>query len=141
MLTKIAKDFYWEMSHRLPFHKGPCRNIHGHSYKLRVEIEGELNNDGMVMDYYDLKQIVMPIIDKLDHSFAVDKNDELMLNFLKQNNFKFYLTDKSTTAENLVEHFFELLQNQIKEKFSNVKNMKLRLFETEDVYAEISRSL
>jgi len=85
MKARIAKDFYWEMTHRLPFHKGPCRNIHGHSYRLRVEIEGELDEDGMVLDYYHLKQLLAPVIDSLDHSFAVDENDDLMLDFLKQN--------------------------------------------------------
>lgn len=141
MLTKIAKDFYWEMSHRLPFHQGPCRNIHGHSYKIRVEIEGELDDNGMVLDYYDLKQIVLPIIENLDHSFVVDKNDNLMINFLKQNNFKYYITEQTTTAENLVKHFFDLLKIQIKTKFPHIKKLMLRLYETENVYAEISENI
>ena len=39
---KIAKEFRWEMGHRLPEHFGLCKNIHGHSYKMIVEFEGEL---------------------------------------------------------------------------------------------------
>ena len=38
---KIAKEFRWEMGHRLPEHFGLCKNIHGHSYKMVVEFEGE----------------------------------------------------------------------------------------------------
>ncbi|MFI5263969.1 MAG: 6-carboxytetrahydropterin synthase, partial [Candidatus Kapaibacterium sp.] len=30
MLTRISKSFRWEMAHRLPFHEGGCRHIHGH---------------------------------------------------------------------------------------------------------------
>ena len=55
---KIGKEFRWEMGHRLPLHTRGCQNIHGHSYKLIVEIEGEPGANGMVADYTDLKQIV-----------------------------------------------------------------------------------
>jgi 6-pyruvoyltetrahydropterin/6-carboxytetrahydropterin synthase len=65
---KIAKEFKWEMGHRLPEHFDKCKNIHGHSYKMIVELEGEILESGMVMDYYDLKKIINPIVEKLDHS-------------------------------------------------------------------------
>ena len=29
MRTTISKQFRWEMGHRLPFHEGLCKNIHG----------------------------------------------------------------------------------------------------------------
>ena len=138
MNTKIAKDFYWEMSHRLPDHKGLCKNIHGHSYKIRVELEGELNEEGMVLDYYDLKQLFLPIIEVFDHSFIVDKDDEIMINFLKSNNFKHFIIQKTTTAEHIVEYIYNIVSENIKDQFSNIKNLKLRLYETEDVYAEVS---
>ena len=39
---KVAKEFKWEMGHRLPEHFGNCKNIHGHSYKMIAEFEGEI---------------------------------------------------------------------------------------------------
>lgn len=137
MITKIAKDFYWEMSHRLPFHKGPCKNIHGHSYKIRVEISGEPDINGIVIDYYDLKLVMIPLIEQLDHSFVVDKNDTLMINFLKENNMKYFILNKTTTAENLAEYIFIEIKNQIRNKFNNISHLTVRLFETDDVYAEV----
>ena len=74
---KIAKEFNWEMGHRLPEHFGKCKNIHGHSYKMMVELDGDVNDNGMVMDYYDLKKIVNPIVENLDHAFMVYEQDEL----------------------------------------------------------------
>ena len=139
MITKIAKDFYWEMSHRLPFHKGPCKNIHGHSYKIRVEISGEPDNNGIVID--DLKLVMLPLIEQLDHSFVVDKNDTLMINFLKENNMKYYILNKTTTAENLAEYIFTEIKNQLKSKFKNISHLTIRLFETDDVYAEVDGSI
>ena len=141
MKTRIAKDFYWEMSHRLPFHKGPCRNIHGHSYKIRVEVEGELNDEGMVLDYYDLKLLFNPIINLLDHSFVVDKSDVVMIEFLKTNDLKYHIIDKYTTAENLVEYIFNLVKPEIQKKYSNITELTIRLYETKDVFAEVNEEL
>ena len=79
---KIAKEFHWEMGHRLPEHFGKCKNIHGHSYKMIVEIEGDVLESGMVMDYYDLKKIITPIVEELDHAFLVYKDDVQIIKFI-----------------------------------------------------------
>ena len=51
---RISKEFRWEMGHRLQLHKGLCKNLHGHSYKMEVELTGDVLENGMVLDYYDL---------------------------------------------------------------------------------------
>ena len=140
MQTRIAKDFIWEMSHRLTFHKGPCKNIHGHSYKLRVEVEGNLNSNSMILDYYDLESIVRPLLNQLDHAFLCDKNDDLMINFLAANGFKHYIMDDFTTAENMVDMFIQKFKPEF-EKFQNIESMMIRVYETFDVYAEKRISL
>jgi 6-pyruvoyltetrahydropterin/6-carboxytetrahydropterin synthase len=137
MKTKIAKDFYWEMSHRLPYHNGPCRNIHGHSYKLRVEISGEPKDDGMLLDYYDLKILIMPIVEMLDHCFVVDKDDNVMIDFLKANEFKHHILDTFTTAENLTAYIFGLIKTELKANYPQITELNIRLYETQDVFAEI----
>ena len=69
MKSKIAKEFKWEMSHRLPYHQGPCKNLHGHTYKLEVVVKGDIRKDGMLMDFNELKEVVnSSILDLLDHS-------------------------------------------------------------------------
>ena len=70
---KIAKEFRWEMGHRLQCHKGKCINLHGHSYKLLVEFIGNVEDNGMVMDYFDVKEVVGPIVEELDHSVVISK--------------------------------------------------------------------
>ncbi len=85
---KIAKEFRWEMGHRLPEHFGLCKNIHGHSYKMLVEFEGELDKNGMIIDYYDVEKIINPIIEKLDHAFMVNKDDKIVLGVFRKDEFK-----------------------------------------------------
>jgi 6-pyruvoyltetrahydropterin/6-carboxytetrahydropterin synthase len=65
--TKISRRFTFEAAHFLPDHPGKCKNLHGHRWELIVEIAGMLQN-GMVMDYADLKKIVEEnVIDQFDH--------------------------------------------------------------------------
>lgn len=65
---ELCKEFSFEASHILPKHSGKCHRLHGHSWKLRVYVKGEVNPEtGFVMDYADIKKIVQPIVDNLDH--------------------------------------------------------------------------
>jgi 6-pyruvoyltetrahydropterin/6-carboxytetrahydropterin synthase len=136
---KIAKEFRWEMGHRLPEHFGLCKNIHGHSYKMLVEFEGELNEDEMIIDYYDVEKIINPIIERLDHSFMVNKNDKVVLEFLEKMNSKKVVVDFQSTAENICTYIL----SEIKKANlpSNVKEINIRVFETTDDYAEESLKL
>ena len=136
MKAKVAKEFHWEMGHRLQNHKGLCRNIHGHSYRMRVEIEGDINPDGMVLDYYDINECVKPLIIALDHAFICDNNDELMLDFLKSNDLKCVIINCPTTAENILLYITEQIKLQLKQ-YQNISKLTVRLHETESVHAEI----
>ena len=110
MESIIAKDFNWEMGHRLPFHTGGCQNIHGHSYKMRVEISGRIDSStGMVMDYFDIKALVQPIVDQLDHSFLCDSSDKLLMDFFAQHPMKVNFIDMYSTAENIAYYILQQL--------------------------------
>jgi len=135
----IARDFHWEMGHRLPFHEHGCANIHGHSYKLRVELEGTCDEHGMLMDYGEMKLLVMPIIDQLDHCFLCDEGDALMRNFLASTQMKYKIVPFPSTAENLVHYLLEELW-MVFEPFRRITKLRLRLRETDVSYAECVHS-
>lgn len=131
---KIAKEFRWEMGHRLPEHFGLCKNIHGHSYKMIVEFEGELDKNQMVIDYYDVEKIINPVIEKLDHSFMVNVNDKIVIEFLEKMNSKKVVVGFNSTAENICGY----LLSEIKKCLlpSNISSIKVRVYETQFDYAE-----
>ena len=89
---RITKIFHFEMAHALNNYDGLCRNIHGHSYKLRVTLIGQPSNDktspkkGMLIDFSDIKKIVREsIIDKYDHALVLNQNtDKIIIDTLKQ---------------------------------------------------------
>jgi 6-pyruvoyltetrahydropterin/6-carboxytetrahydropterin synthase len=77
-LVRITREFPFEMAHALWNYDGPCRNIHGHSYRLFVTVSGKPLNDpasnrnGMLMDFSELKAIVRTtVIDQFDHALVV----------------------------------------------------------------------
>lgn len=65
---ELTKEFRFEASHVLPKHPGKCSRLHGHSWVLRVSVEGQVNKDtGFVMDYADISSKVKQLVDSLDH--------------------------------------------------------------------------
>jgi 6-pyruvoyltetrahydropterin/6-carboxytetrahydropterin synthase len=131
---KIAKEFRWEMGHRLPEHYGQCKNIHGHSYKMMVEFEGKIDKQGMIIDYYDVEKIMNPIIEKLDHAFMVNKNDKVVIEFLEKMNSKKVIVDFPSTAENICAYTL----NEVRKTNlpANIEAIKVRVYETVHDYAE-----
>lgn len=136
-LTRIAREFHWEMGHRLPFHEGGCRNIHGHSYRMQVVLEGRLDAQGMVMDYFDMKALVQPLVDRVDHSFLCDDQDSTMLSFFAENPLKHVVVPFLTTAENLVGWFLSEIARLLA-SYENIVTISVRIHETERSYAERS---
>ncbi len=132
---KIAKDFRWEMAHRLQCHKGKCYNLHGHSYRMQVEFEGNINsNTGMVLDYFDVKDIVAPLVNRLDHTVIIWNKDTKLIEKISELDSASVIVPFETTAENLVRYFLEkILQANLPKE---IRKIKVRVCETENTYAE-----
>lgn len=135
-IVEIAKEFHWEMGHRLPYHDGGCRNLHGHSYRMRVVVRGVPDERGMVVDYFDLRDILVPIIDQIDHAFLCDESDSLILDFLKEQKMKHVLIPFPSTAENIATWLLDQVVHHLA-PYTNLESIAVRLHETERTYAEV----
>lgn len=71
---KIEKTFYIDAAHSLPHYQGKCKQLHGHTWTLKISIDGEPDKlTGMILDFSDLKYIVeTQVISKLDHTYLND---------------------------------------------------------------------
>lgn len=70
MRVRLARNFGFEAAHHLPtFPEGhKCRRLHGHSFRFKVVVEGEVNADrGYLVDYGDIARAVDPVVAQLDH--------------------------------------------------------------------------
>jgi 6-pyruvoyltetrahydropterin/6-carboxytetrahydropterin synthase len=136
---KIAKEFRWEMGHRLPFHEGLCKNIHGHSYKMVVEIIGEVNKNGMIIDFYDLGNIVKPVLDIYDHAFLCWENDEPLREFLEKQDMKRVIVSYQSTVENICADLIRKIYNGLNNLDGyNFEKLSVKIFETPNSFAESS---
>lgn len=55
-------------AHQLMNYSGPCENLHGHTWKIRLTVEGtELDESGMLVDFRILKKLLHIIHDEFDH--------------------------------------------------------------------------
>jgi 6-pyruvoyltetrahydropterin/6-carboxytetrahydropterin synthase len=134
---KITKQFDFCMAHRLTFHKGKCYNLHGHNYLLEVEVEGKLDENGFVMDFGDLKEIVKPFVEWLDHSLWVYNRDEILIEAHKiygMETFKTNIMDMESTAENIAKWFWQQLKLHTPDQLDMLR--RIRVWETSTSYAE-----
>jgi 6-pyruvoyltetrahydropterin/6-carboxytetrahydropterin synthase len=72
---KLTKRFVFHASHQLT---GEISEpLHGHSYKLEVSVIGDVNSDGIVIDFHKLKSLVnSKVIEKLNHHHLNDVLDQ-----------------------------------------------------------------
>lgn len=140
MLVKIAKEFRWEMGHRLSYHKDGCQNLHGHSYKMAVELVGTQNEGGMVLDYGEIKTLITPLIESLDHSTMLHQDDQEVVAFMSKQNMKTVLVPFHPTAENIAIWFLNQLKPQLS-AYNNLKNLTIRVHETATATAEVTTIL
>lgn len=78
---RIAKMVTFEAAHQLPNHAGKCSRLHGHSYRVELQLEGLVrpadgaSNEGMVVDFSDVKAVWDRVHTRIDHSFLNDVLD------------------------------------------------------------------
>ena len=96
-------------------HSGPCKKMHGHNWKVEVEITGEkLDKIGMVVDFKEIRKATNLVVDELDHEFL--------------NNLEPFSED-NPTAENIARYIFTKLSEEFSNK--NVKVNSIKLWETD----------
>ena len=76
MRTRVTRSFTFEAAHRLPWHAGKCRDLHGHGYRLEVTVEGRVDENGVVVDFDDLARVVeAEVLERYDHRLLNDVLD------------------------------------------------------------------
>ena len=61
--------------HFIPRHE-KCSRLHGHSYIVRLRLEGDIGKEGMIMDFVVLKKKLKEIIEEVDHKTLLPTKSE-----------------------------------------------------------------
>lgn len=117
----IFKEVEFSAAHFIPGHPGDCKNLHGHTYKVRVYIKRKkLNELNMVMDFSELALIIQKVLGKFDHK---------LLNELRE--FK----KLTPTAENIAYVIFKKIKKLLPKE---VKISKIEVYESDSSCAIFS---
>lgn len=141
-IIRITKRFNFEAGHALHGYEGKCKNIHGHSYKLDVTVQGIPIKDrsnpkyGMVIDFADLKKIVKEeIVTPFDHAIVFNKRSphrDLAEELIKREH-NVILVDYQPTIEMMVIDFAERITCKLPK---NIQLFSIKLQETASSFAE-----
>lgn len=141
-MIRLTKEFSYEMAHTLVGYDGPCREIHGHSYRLFVTVCGEPEQNprspkfGMVMDFGELKRIVRErVVDRYDHAMVVRQTEanREVVELLRLHYDKVIVTPYQPTCENMVQEFAQDIAAHLP---AGVALFSVKLHETATSFAE-----
>jgi len=135
MLT-VSKQCQFDAAHVLTRHEGQCRNLHGHTYRVIVEVAEAEDGRDMVIDFKDLKQVIREVIlERFDHAFIYNEasaSECEIATVIAKHGMKSVGLPFRSTAENLARHFYLSLAERV-----NVASVKV--YETPESCAEFRR--
>ena len=116
-LLKTEKSF--DAAHFLKGYKGKCSNLHGHRWRVVIEVRGDhLIFDGqlrdMIVDFKTLKKDLKEVTDYFDHSLIYEEGSlkPSTVAALKEENFRLVTVHGRPTAENLAAFFCSMMQKK-----------------------------
>ena len=99
-MFEVTVEDSFAAGHYLRNYKGKCENPHGHNYKVRVTLAGqELDKAGLLLDFKELKMVMKPVIERLDHRMINDVAPFTTLNPSAENLAKFFFDETNVTLK------------------------------------------
>lgn len=100
-MYELSVEVGFSSAHQLRGYKGKCENMHGHNWKVQVNVSAErLNELDLAIDFHDLKKIVGEVVSPLDHSFL---------------NEVFPFTEKNPSSENIAKWIFDTIKKRLQD--------------------------
>ncbi|TAN39394.1 MAG: 6-carboxytetrahydropterin synthase QueD [Nitrospirae bacterium] len=105
-MFEVTIEVSFSAAHQLRGYKGNCENMHGHNWRVQVNVMAErLNEIDIALDFRDLKRIAREIIAPLDHAFLNDI---------------FPFTEKNPSSENIAKWIYDSLKKKINDEVLRV---------------------
>lgn len=141
---KVTKEVTFDSAHMLSNYSGKCHNLHGHTYKLQVTVEGpvvtEGNEEGMVTDFNNLKRVIDSVTERFDHAiiFSDDRlrgeAENALLEWARTYDMNYIiLPDAKSTSEYIALY----IKAQIESAYSPIKRISVKVWETPTSFAEV----
>lgn len=98
-MFEVSVEQTFAAGHALRNYRGKCENVHGHNYRVQVNLEGEqLDKTGLLVDFTEVKRAMREVIETLDHQFINDIPP---------------FTELNPSSENMALYFYQRLTDGI----------------------------
>ena len=110
---KLKTEFTFDAAHRLVGYEGKCKQLHGHIWRVEIEVEGQkLDDVGMIWDFTNVKTIK----EHSDHKTILKvckENQDLVYGITKScGSTSICMMHDNPTAENLAKFILSTLKIQ-----------------------------
>ena len=117
-MYRVKVTDHFAAAHQLFGYEGKCEGLHGHNWKVEVNLEGEnLDKIGLLIDFKALKKMLKDVIEELDHK---------MLNELEP------FQENNPTSELIARYIYNKLKKDIP---GNVELASVSVWESETARA------
>ena len=114
-MFELMVEASFSSAHQLRGYKGECEKLHGHNWKVQVNVVAEwLNDQDMAIDFHDLKAFLQEVITPLDHGFL---------------NEIFPFTEKNPSSENIAKWIYDSLKKKVED--NNIRLSAVTVWESE----------
>lgn len=141
---ELDKEYFkFSAAHFLIFPDGSAERLHGHNYRVFVEIDAALTRFGLVIDFKMVKPVVREICDELDEHWIVPGEHPVLQHGLRSDGIvevryvdRYYAAPRedvlvlpinNTSSENLATWFGRELARRLARKFPDVAVSRLRV--------------
>ncbi|MBL8857229.1 MAG: 6-carboxytetrahydropterin synthase [Planctomycetes bacterium] len=141
---ELEKEYFkFSSAHFLIFPDGSAERLHGHNYRVFVEIDAELTQFGLVLDFKMAKPVVRELCDELDERWLIPGEHAVLTHGTRPDGVtevryldRYYaaphedvlvLPINNTSSENLATWFGRQLAARLAQRFPDVKVKRLRV--------------
>ena len=141
---EVDKEYIkFSAAHFLIFPDGSAERLHGHNYRVYVEVEAALTRFGLVIDFQHIKPLLVEIVDELDEHWIVPgEHHELVHRSIEGDHLEVVYRDRTyrapaedvvvlpinnTSAENLSAYVGREVLARLTERFTDVDVRRLRV--------------
>jgi 6-pyruvoyltetrahydropterin/6-carboxytetrahydropterin synthase len=141
---EVDKEYLkFSAAHFLIFPDGSAERLHGHNYRVFVEVEARLSHHGLVIDFLHIKPLIRELVDRLDEQWIVPgEHEELRCERRSDGTTEVRYRDRTytapsedvlilpinnTSAENLSAYLGRELLQLLEERFDDLETKALRV--------------